>query len=476
MTLLTETPGWIAALIATLVTLGGGASAGSIGLTNAQVQQAAKAAAESVAQNGCYTSATENAVRAALERAGMDPAMVALSTSATKQGYGQAVDVRMEYVREFRILGRQSPWVWRAAATAPDVSTNVAPIQNAPCKSPVFAAATGRSGLEAANMASSLSLNNGRDLTSLAANAEGCKVPLQRTHTITRYRDETYQEQVGVRQETLYREETYQEAMQKTRTVTKYRDETRYRSETITELVRGVGAGNRGSSFYAGSYNYYGSRGSGQPLVNTGGYGYALEGWFQSCATNRTAWGSTSYSCSDAIDPNYPDTVTVAPGDMVKVLGREWRDYYSYYGRRQTGYSFTLRFGSTELIHPPTYSGTSTSRYYLTRYGGEWTPIQTYSFAVSNYASPGVYYVELTGGWSGLKLPLKIIVNAPTTVTRQVPYTVQVPYEASETYTEMVTKTRQVPYTVDVPVYGQRTRRVPYQEQETYTVYVPCST
>lgn len=134
-----------------LITIGGGAAAGSIALTNAQVQQTAKAVAESVAQNGCYTSSTETVVQAALERAGMDPAKVALSATTTKQGYGQAVDVRVEYVREFEVLGWQTPWVWRAAATAPDLSTNVIPVQNQPCKMPIFTAATGNSGLETAN-------------------------------------------------------------------------------------------------------------------------------------------------------------------------------------------------------------------------------------------------------------------------------------------------------------------------------------
>lgn len=469
-----EIPGWIAGLLAVLITIGGGSTTASIGRTAIQTQQVAQTAAESIAQNGCYTTSTEAVLQSALQKAGMDPAKVALSATTTKQGYGQAVDVRVEYVREFNLLGWETPWVWRAAAESPDVSTNVAPVQNQPCKAPIFAATTGQSGFESANSPAMLAMNSGRDFTTLAASANSCTKPVQKTRTLTKYRDETYQEQTGTRQETRYRDETYQEAVQKTRTVTKYRDETRYRTETVTQEVRGVDAGYVGSSFSSGAFTYYGNRGSGRPLVNTW-YGYALEGWFQPCSTNRTAWGSTYYNCPDAIDQNYPDTITVRAGDMVRIVAREWRDY-NYYGRRETGWSHRINFGSTSLVYPAASSAGTRLQYYLTYYGGYWVGLHNYSFTVSPYVTPGIYYVEIVGGWTGIKLPLKIIVNGTMNVTRQVPYTVQVPYEATETYTEMVTKTRQVPYTVNVPVYEQRTRRVPYQEQETYTVYVPCST
>lgn len=145
---MTETPAWIAGLMAILIVGGGGAAAFAFAQTNAQVQTVARAAAESIAQNGCYTAGTEAVVQSALHKAGLDPANLAVTATATKQSYGRAVEVRVEYARQMYVLGWQTPWTWRAAAVASDVSTNVVPVQNAPCVQPSFSAATGRQGLE----------------------------------------------------------------------------------------------------------------------------------------------------------------------------------------------------------------------------------------------------------------------------------------------------------------------------------------
>lgn len=145
---MTEAPAWIAGLLALLIVGGSGAAAFSFAQTNAQVHTVARAAAESIAQNGCYTAGTETVIQSALQRAGMDPARLAVSATATQQSYGKAVDVRLEYARQLRVLGWQTPWTWRAAAEASDVSTHVVPVQNAPCVQPSFPYATGRSGLE----------------------------------------------------------------------------------------------------------------------------------------------------------------------------------------------------------------------------------------------------------------------------------------------------------------------------------------
>lgn len=139
-----------AGLLAVLTVAGGTAVAGAAGVAQAQAARVAEAAAESVAQNGCYTQATEQAIRDALAKSGIDPARTAVTATTARQPYGGLVRVRVEYARDFRLIGSR-PLRWYAAADIEDVTTQAPVLPAGACRAPGFAPAQGKSGLEFAD-------------------------------------------------------------------------------------------------------------------------------------------------------------------------------------------------------------------------------------------------------------------------------------------------------------------------------------
>lgn len=221
----------------------GGAQVARTSAVQAHLKRVAEAVAENVSENGCYDSRTDAQVRSYLNQAGLDPSRLALSATTDRQPYGEGVQARVEYLLPITLLGLETPLRVRVAATATAVSNHVAPVRNNACTQPTFAGATGSAGIESGDARTPApqqspapgagaqpnqhAFQPWRDSEGTLTRSDAPKCgPVTKTRTVTKYRDEAYQVQVGSREETRYREETYQVPVQRTRTVTRYREET----------------------------------------------------------------------------------------------------------------------------------------------------------------------------------------------------------------------------------------------------------